>query len=118
VNPIDNPPDPNIATNGDVGITFDQYTAGSPFQAPTHTPQAGRRLLILPVTPYSSWIDANGRATVTVSSLGAFFLQKKVGNGNDGAIQAEYVGPDIVSAIGRTPGGTNTTNVVTPVLYR
>ncbi|HEY6217416.1 MAG TPA: Tad domain-containing protein [Pyrinomonadaceae bacterium] len=118
LNPTDNPPDPNIATNGDTGITFDQYTAGSPFQAPSHPPQDGRRLLILPVTPYSSWIDANGRATVTVSSLGAFFLQKKVGNGNDGAIQAEYVGPDIVSAIGRTPGGTNTTNVVTPVLYR
>ena len=118
LNPTANPPDPNIASNGDDGITFDQYTAGKPFfQAPSHTPQAGRRLLVLPITPFSSWIDKNGRTTVTVSSLGAFFIQKKVGNGNDGAIKAEYVGPDIVAAIGRAGGG-NTTNVVTPVLYK
>ena len=118
LNPVDHPPDPNIASDGEDGITWDEYTAGSPFQAPTHTPQEGRRILILPVTPFSSWGDANGRDTVTVSSLGAFFIQRKIGNGHDGAIQAEYIGPDVISGIGRTPGGTNVTNVVTPVLYR
>jgi hypothetical protein len=55
---------------------------------------------------------------VTVGSLGAFFLQKKVGNGNDGEIYAEYVGDDIISAVGLAPGGSAITNVVTPVLYR
>lgn len=118
LNPVDHPPDPNIASDGDDGITYDEYLSGSPFQAPTHTPQDGRRILVLPITPFSSWSDANGRDTVSVSSLGAFFIQRKIGTGNDGEIKAEYVGPDIVSVIGRTPGGTNVTNIVTPVLYR
>jgi len=50
--------------------------------------------------------------------LGGFFLQKKVGNGNDGAIQAEYVGGDVLSFVGLNPTGPGQTNVVTPVLYR
>lgn len=111
------PPDTNIASDGADGISYDEYLAGSPFQAPSNTPQDGRRILILPITPFSTWTDANGRDTVTVSSLGAFFIQAKIPNGSD-AIKAEYVGPDIVSVIGRTPGGTNVTNIVTPVLYR
>jgi len=119
LNPTDHPPDPNIWPPNDTDeMTFAQYQAGSPFLAPLHTPQAGRRILILPITPYSTWNDANGRATVTVSSLGGFFLRRRVGNGNDGAIKAEYVGDDIVSSIGSSPGGTSTTNVVTPVLYK
>lgn len=120
VNPVDHPPDPNVATNGEVGITYDQYIAGSPFQEPTHAPQDGRRLMVFPITPYASWKDP-GRTTVTVTSVGAFFIQKKVPNGaakDGGNIQAEYVGRDIVSRVGRTPGGTNVTNVVTLVLYR
>ena len=114
------PPDPNIATDGEDGITYQEYTDGSPFQGPRNPllAQDGRRLLVFPITPFNSWTDANGRATVRVSALGAFFLQKKVGNGNDGELKAEYVGPDIISVVGRTPGGTNVTNIVTPVLYR
>jgi len=118
LNPIDHPPDPNIATNGSNGITWNDYTTSTYFQAPSHEPAAGRRLLILPITPYSSWNDANGRDTVTVSALGAFFLQNKVGNGSSGEIYAEYVGDDIISAVGLAPGGSAVTNVVTPVLYR
>ena len=118
LNPIDHPPDPNIATNGNAGITWNDYTTSTYFQAPSHEPAAGRRLLILPITPYSSWNDANGRDTVTVSALGAFFLQNKVGNGSSGEIYAEYVGDDIISAVGLAPGGSAVTNVVTPVLYR
>lgn len=117
VNPVDNPPDPNVATDGVDGITYDEYIAGSPFQEPNHAPQDGRRLMVFPITPYSSWNDANGRTTVTVSSVGAFFIQKKVPVGS-GEIKAEYVGRDIVSRVGRTPGGTNVTNVVTLVLYK
>lgn len=119
LNPTDNPPDPNIWPGNDTDeLTWADYQAGTQFKAPTHTPQTGRRILILPITPYDTWNDANGRATVTVSSLGGFFLRRQVGNGNDGAIKAEYIGDDVVSAIGSTPGGTNTTNVVTPVLYK
>lgn len=118
VNPTDHPPDPNIATNGETGITYDQYLKGSPSETPSHPSQLGRRLMVFPITPFTSWNDANGRATVTVSSLAGFFIQKKVGNGNDGEIKAEYVDPKVLSQIGLTPGGTNTTNVVTVVLYR
>ena len=119
LNPIDHPPDPNIwPPNATDLLSWSQYKSGTPFLAPTHTPAPNRRILILPITPFDSWNDANGRSTVKVSSLGGFFLQRRVGNGNDGEIKAEYIGEDVISFIGLTPGGTNTTNVVTPVLYR
>ena len=118
LNPIDDPPDPNIATDGTDGITYDEYLAKNPFQEPTHEPKDGRRIMVFPITPYSSW-NVSGRSTVTVSSIGAFFIQKKVPNAKGGdEIKAEYIGPDVVSRVGRTPGGTNVTNIVTLVLYR
>jgi len=121
LNPTDHPPDPNIASNGETGITYDQYlTATNPspyFQEPTHTPRDGRRIMVFPITPYSSW-NITGRSTVTVSSLGAFFIQKKIPVGSGGEIKVEYIGPNVTSQIGVTPGGTNVTNVVTPVLYK
>jgi Flp pilus assembly protein TadG len=120
LDPAINPPDPNIASDGDDGITYDEYQAGSPFQAPNpnHASALGRRILVLPITPIGSWNDANGRATVTVSSLAGFFIQKKVGNGNDGAIKAEYVDPKVLGGVGFIPGGPAATNVVNVVLYR
>lgn len=119
LNPTDHPPDPNIASGStDDGISWAEYKAGSPFEAPTHTPQAGRRILIFPITPFSTWNDANGRDTVTVSSLGGFFIRKKIAPGTSGEIKAEYIGDEVISAIGFDPNATNTTNVVTPVLYR
>jgi len=120
LNPTDHPPDPNIAPEEDTGdgITWAQYQAGSPFLAPSHPSSPNRRILVLPITPFESWNDANGRDTVSVSSLGGFFIRRKVGKGNDGEIKAEYIGGDVISAIGLDPNATNTTNVVTPVLYR
>jgi Flp pilus assembly protein TadG len=114
LDPVNNPPDPNIASP----VSYNQYLNGSPAVTPSHTPADNRRLLVFPITPYSTWTDANGRDTVGVSSLGAFFIQQKVPNGSGGDIKAEYVGPDVLSIIGRTPGGTNVTNLVTPVLYK
>lgn len=116
LNPTEHPPDPNIASDGDDGITYQEYLDGDPFEAPTHTPQDGRRLLVFPITPFSSWTDTNGRDTVSVSSLGAFFIQKKIKPGTSGEIKAEYVGPNVVSVVGG--GGGAVTNLVTPVLYR
>lgn len=123
LNPTDHPPDPNVWPPDDTQeLTYDDYLKAEEgdtnFQKPTHAPQPDRRILILPITPYNSWNDANGRSTVTVSSLGGFFLRRRIGNGSGGEIKAEYIGGDVVSRIGLTPGGSNTTNIVTPVLYR
>ena len=38
--------------------------------------------------------------------------------GEDGNIKVEYTGDDIIDVIGFDPNGPNTTNIVTPVLYR
>jgi Flp pilus assembly protein TadG len=119
LNPTDHPPDPNIwPPNATDELSWADYVARTQFLAPQHTPQADRRILILPITPFNSWNDANGRSTVTVSSLGGFFLRRRIGLGNDGEIKAEYIGDEVISSIGLTPGGTNTTNIVTPVLYK
>lgn len=119
LNPTDHPPDPNVwPPDATDELSWADYQTATHFLAPTHAPQDGRRILILPITPYDTWNDANGRATVTVSSLGGFFLRRRIGTGSGGEIKAEYIGEDIVSRIGSTPGGTNTTNVVTPVLYK
>ena len=119
LNPTDHPPDTNIASGSTAdGISWDQYKAGDPFQAPSHTPQAGRRILVFPITPFSTWNDANGRDTVSVSSLGGFFIRKKIDAGTSGEIKAEYIGDEVISAIGFDPNATNTTNIVTPILYR
>ena len=70
----------------------------------------------------STWCDANGRDKVKVSGFASFFLQKKIPNGNGGDdggdLKVEYIGDDVISAIGFDPNNTNTTNVVTWVLYR
>ncbi len=125
VNPTDHPPDPNVwgnKMNDSEWLTWTQYKAGTPFRAPTNPSSPNRRVLIFPITPLSTWYDANGRDTVTVSGFGGFFIQKKVPNGNGGDdggdIKAEYIGDEVISAIGFDPNNINTTNVVTWVLYR
>ena len=120
------PPDTNIAQgtpsgNGSnttwPGITWAQYTAGSPFIGPAagHVGVTNRRVLVLPIIPESEF--ANGRTNVQVSSLGGFFMQTQA-MGTNGDVLVEYIGDDIVGVIGFDPNGGPTTNVVTPVLYR
>jgi Flp pilus assembly protein TadG len=119
LNPTDHPPDTNIyGDSGNEIMTWAQYKAGSPFQPPSNPPQAHRRVIILPITPFSSWFDANGRDTVRVSSLQGFFIQQKIPNGNGGDLKAEFVGDEVIAAIGFDPNNVNNANVVTWVLYR
>jgi Flp pilus assembly protein TadG len=127
VNPYDFPPDPNIyegvrtgTGNNETatGMTWTEYKAANPFLAPSHPSAPDRRILIIPITPYSEFDYANGKTTVTVHSLGAFFLQKKVGGGNDGVITAEYIGDEVIAAVGFDPNNAQTSNVVTVVLYK
>jgi hypothetical protein len=75
----------------------------------------------VPVTSYDAWAGVEGRGTVEVSNFGAFFLKQRVppGSGpNAGDVWAEYIGPEVSGSVGYDPTNPNTTNVVTPVLYR
>ena len=123
----DIPPDTNVAQgvssgNGTnqtwSGIDWGQYGAGSPFLGPSssHPGVANRRVLIIPTIELSEF--QNGRDNVHIGGLGGFFMKSQVGNGNDGAIQVEFIGDDITSVIGFDPNDDNITNIVTPVLYR
>lgn len=127
-NPTDHPPDLNIhegskAGSGNdkymTGITWAEYQARNPFQAPSNPGQVNRRVLILPITPIGEFTDSkDGREKVRPSSFGGFFMTRAVGKGNDGNIRVEYIADDIVDVIGFDPNEENTTNVVTIVLYR
>lgn len=114
VNPVDLPPDSNIREN----ITHLQYTNGSPFQAPSHTPVAGRRVVIIPIVKLAEYDP--GRNVVKFNRFGLFFLQTKVGNGNGGDLKAEYI--DDIGVVGKggynPSGGTANNLMATPVLYK
>jgi Flp pilus assembly protein TadG len=114
VNPTDHPPDSNIKEN----INYTQYRDGSPFQAPDHTPVQGRRVVIIPIIKYAEYDQ--GRNQVRFNRFGQFFLQTKVGNGNGGDIQAEYINDIVVAGKGGyDPNGGPANNLMaTPVLYK
>ena len=114
VNPTDHPPDTNVKEN----ITYAQYRAGSPSQAPSHTGVPGRRIVIIPIIKYAEYDQ--GRDTVKFNRFGQFFLQSSVGNGNGGDIQAEYINDIVVAGKGGyDPNGGPANNLMaTPVLYK
>lgn len=114
VNPQDMPPDSNIREN----ITYSQYRNGSPSQSPSHTPVPGRRIVIIPIVKYAEYDQ--GRNEVRFNRFGQFFLQSKVGNGNGGDIQAEYINDIVVAGKGGyNPNGGPANNLMaTPVLYK
>ena len=114
VNPTDFPPDTNVKEN----ITYDQYKAGSPFQAPSNPGVPGRRIVIIPIIKLAQFDQ--GRNQVTFDRFGQFFLQTKVGNGNGGDILAEYIDDIVVAGKGGfDPNGGPANNLMaTPVLYK
>lgn len=114
VNPTDHPPDTNIKEN----ITYAQYRDGSPFEAPTHTAVPGRRIVIIPIIKFAEYDQ--GRDQVKFNRFGQFFLQSKVGNGNGGDIEAEYINDIVVAGKGgyNPSGGPANNLMATPVLYR
>ncbi|MDQ2937876.1 MAG: Tad domain-containing protein [Acidobacteriota bacterium] len=114
VNPTDHPPDSNIKEN----ITYAQYRDGTPSQSPSHTGIPGRRIVIIPIIKYAEFDQ--GRNTVKFNRFGQFFLQSKVGNGNGGDIQAEYINDIVVAGKGGyDPNGGPANNLMaTPVLYK
>ena len=112
VNPVDMPPDLNIQEN----INYDQYKAGSPTKAPSHTGFRNRRVVYIPIVKASEFDQ--GRNTVKFDRIGQFFLQTKVGGSGNGDLVAEYI-DDITVGIGSySPGGGSSPLVTTPVLYK
>ena len=118
----DAPPDTNVYGQDFLNqeLTWTQYKAASPMLDPStqtggHIGQANRRVLVLPMVSYSNWPNG-GSGPARVNGFGGFFLKKAVDGNND--IVAEFIGDEITSVVGYDPNGTNTTNVVTIVLYK
>ena len=107
------PPDTNIAEN----LTHKEYLAKSPFKAPSHTGIADRRMVFIPI---ATALPGSGRDMVTVTRFGTFFLKTKVGGGNGGELQAEYVTDKVFAGNSSyDPGaGAVNDNMTVPVLYR
>ncbi len=113
VNPDDMPPDTNIKED----ITYDQYKAGSPSQAPKHTGVAGRRVVVIPIIKQEEYDQ--GRNTVKFNRFGAFFLQTRVGSGNGGDLVAEYIDDIVLGQGGFDPNGAPVNGLLAvPVLYK
>jgi Flp pilus assembly protein TadG len=114
VNPTDEPPDTNVKND----ITYAQYRDGTATQSPTHTGVAGRRIVIIPIVKLGEYDQ--GRDTVKFNRFGQFFLRSKVGNGNGGDIEAEYISDIVVVGKGGyDPNGGAANNLLAvPVLYK
>lgn len=114
LDPASYPPDTNIKED----ITYDQYRDGTAVKAPSHTGVPGRRLVIIPIVKLSEYDQ--GRNTVKFNRFGVFFLRNKVGNGNGGDIQAEYVDDIVIFGTGGyDPNGGAANNLMAvPVLYK
>ena len=96
------------------GISFAQYQAGSPLTPPAtgHVGVPERRILVLPITYVEDW-PTGSSGNVTARGFGAFFMRNQA-IGTNGDIQLEYTGENVVGVT----GGSGTSNIVTPVLYR
>jgi len=109
------PPDTNIAST----ITYEQYQLGKdPYFVPPdvkHPGAGGRRVLVIPIIEDREF--DNGKDVVHIKGLSGFFMQEPVGKKKNGDIKVEYVTGDVKGITGLS-GGSATTNVVTPVLYR
>ncbi|MGI8735214.1 MAG: pilus assembly protein TadG-related protein [Pyrinomonadaceae bacterium] len=115
LDPATFPPDTNIKE----GITYAQYLTGSPSQNPQHPGVHGRRVVLIPICKESQF--DNGRDEVRIDRFGAFFLRNKIGGGNGGDLQAEYIGIGVVVGSGEyDPFGTTNPGppITKPVLYR
>jgi hypothetical protein len=109
------PPDENIREN----ITYEQYIQRTNMQAPRNAGMRNRRVFLLPIVDPVEF--DNGRDVVKIKRFAPFFIQKKVGGGNGGDIQAEYIDKPVGisngfydTTVGPNPGAT----ITIPVLYK
>ncbi|HEX8424113.1 MAG TPA: pilus assembly protein TadG-related protein [Pyrinomonadaceae bacterium] len=123
----DYPPDENVQENinyqqyldAQQAIDDDKTPASGTFEAPDRgVPTRNRRVVLIPIVREGEF--EGGRDSVRIDRFAAFFLQTKVGNGNGGDIQAEYIGIRVVLGRGGYDpnGGTPSPELSIPVLYR
>ena len=127
LDPLNQPPDTNIKE----GISWDDYQryfgCGRPnaigcssqyFRAPSHEGVDMRRVVLIPLVKVSEFDQ--GRNVVRFFRFGAFFLKTKVGGGNGGELEAEYIEDRI--AVGKglyDPNGpAGDPLLAAPVLYK
>jgi hypothetical protein len=108
------PPDENIKEY----IRHEDYGKPEYQQTPSHDGLPGRRLVLVPIVKKEEF--ENGRDTVTFDRFALFFLRTKVGNGNGGDFEAEYVGTRTSYGAGAyAPGGGPVTpELAMPVIYK
>jgi Flp pilus assembly protein TadG len=123
----DYPPDENVKESINYAQYLDAQKALDAGQTPSNSiydaPNRGagvrnRRVVLIPIVRESEF--DNGRDLVRIDRFAAFFLQTRVGNGNGGDIQAEYIGIRVVTGRGGyDPNGGNPSPELTiPVIYR
>jgi len=114
VNPYDMPPDSNIAE----GISYTDYTTpGGPSKPPSHTGFADRRVVYIPIVKFEEYDQ--GRNVVRFNRFGQFFLKNKVGSGNGGELEAEYIKDETLGVAHYNPdAGPGDGLTATPVLYK
>jgi Flp pilus assembly protein TadG len=113
LDPDTSPPDTNIAEN----ITYDQYKNNTVTRAPSHPGIRDRRIAFIPI---ATALPGEGRDSIVVARFGVFFLQTKVGGGNGGELQAEYITDTAFAGNSSfVPGaGATNSNMTVPVLYK
>ena len=77
-----------------------------------------RRVVLIPIVKLAEYDQ--GRDTVRFNRFGAFFLKTKVGSGNGGDIQAEYIDDRVVFGRGgyNPNGAAGDPLLAVPVLYK
>jgi len=114
MDPATYPPDTNVKEY----IRYEDFGKPGYQEPPAHAGVPGRRLVLVPIVKKEEF--ENGRDTVTFDRFALFFLQTKVGSGNGGDFQAEYVGTRTSYGAGAYApgGGPVTAELAMPVIYR
>jgi Flp pilus assembly protein TadG len=115
VNPADMPPDSNIKEGIDHG-TYLNPGSGD-VQTPNNPGISGRRVVVIPIVKEGEYDP--GRNVVKFDRFGLFFLKTKVGGGNGGEMEAEYIDVPQLGQGGYDPNGAPTNGLMAvPVLYK
>jgi Flp pilus assembly protein TadG len=116
VNPDEMPPDSNIKEGIDHNTYMNPGTGD--VQTPSHPPGIpGRRVVVIPIVKQDEYDQ--GRNVVKFDRFGLFFLKTKVGGGNGGELEAEYIGTPQLGQGGYDPNGAPANGLMAvPVLYK
>ena len=115
VTPDEMPPDANIKEGIDHGTYLNPGTGD--VQTPSHPGIVGRRVVVIPIVKEGEYDQ--GRNVVKFNRFGLFFLKTKVGGGNGGEMEAEYIDVPQLGQGGYDPNGAPANGLMAvPVLYK